>query len=300
MPPGGPTLGRVSSDLHRAFPHPAHSDGSDVAGFLLAADRLPAFDGHAARCARVPRSGPGARWWISAVARAGRPRGWLRHTTVRGWWGGPQPGADRRSPRPEPGGRPEWLCADLTTTRLPPASVDVVRTERVLMYMPDLAAAVDPLLALLRPGGRIVAFELDYGATLLAPGRASDDIVRAATAYLERSLPQPWAGRRLPGLLHHHGLTVTAEPHAFTVDAAVWRRIVRDSIAAASTASSRTRPAPGSGWPSWTNRHSPVSAPRSPACSPPRFGLAEGAPATPDTPSARSQARLDRARRSLP
>ena len=44
-------------------------------------------------------------------------------------------------------------------------------------------------------------FELDYGATILAPGAAGDAVVRRATDALAASLPQPWAGRRIPALL---------------------------------------------------------------------------------------------------
>src|SRR6266566_1299284 len=47
------------------------------------------------------------------------------------------------------------------------AEVDGVRTERVLMYVPDQQRAVSELARVVRPGGRVVAFELDYGATLV-------------------------------------------------------------------------------------------------------------------------------------
>jgi hypothetical protein len=81
----------------------------------------------------------------------------------------------------------------------------------------------------LRPGGRLAFFELDYGATILAPGSGVD----AVAATLHDSLPQPLAGRRLPGLLSERGLRdVTAEPFSFEVDEPVWRRIVHDTVIA--------------------------------------------------------------------
>lgn len=43
-----------------------------------------------------------------------------------------------------PGGHPESVCADLTDAVLPAGSVDVVRAERVLMYVADLTAARTP------------------------------------------------------------------------------------------------------------------------------------------------------------
>lgn len=225
----------MCSDLHRAFPHPVHSDVCDPAGFLLAADRLPGL--------RRVRRAMRARTAVAAgctLVDLGCGPGWETARLAAAYNGARVVGVDHNpaliaaARARVPGRRPEWVCADLTDSGLPPASVDVVRTERVLVSVRDLAVAVDRLRTLLRPCGRIVAFELDYDATLLAPGGAPDDVVRAATACLERSLPQPWVGRRLSGLLHRHGLTVTAEPHAFAVDAAVWRRIVRDAVSSAS------------------------------------------------------------------
>jgi SAM-dependent methyltransferase len=124
-----------------------------------------------------------------------------------------------------------WVHADLAELPLPRASYDAVRAERVLMYLPDshLDRALDGLINALRPGGRLALFELDYGATILKPGTAMD----AVAATLLSSLPQPLAGRKLPGLLSERGLRdVRAEPFSFAVDEPVWRRIVHDTVTA--------------------------------------------------------------------
>jgi SAM-dependent methyltransferase len=126
-----------------------------------------------------------------------------------------------------------WIEADLAALALPAASFDAIRTERVLMYLPGLERALDGLIRLLRPGGRLALFELDYGATMLAPGSADDALLRRAGNALRASLPQPLAGRRLPGLLAARGLRdVAATPFSFTTDEPVWRRIVRDTLTA--------------------------------------------------------------------
>ena len=128
-----------------------------------------------------------------------------------------------------------WLEADLTALELPHASFDAIRSERVLMYLPDrsLEHVLDDLVRLLRPGGRLAPFELDYGATMLAPGAASDAVLRRAGDALLASLPQPLAGRRIPGLLAERGLRdVAADPFSFVVNEAVWRRIVGDTLTA--------------------------------------------------------------------
>ena len=103
------------------------------------------------------------------------------------------------------------------------------------MYLPDGAfeRALGDLVRLLRPGGRMALFELDYGATILAPGSAVGAVPRA-TEVLRGSLPQPLAGRRIPGLLAEQGLRdVVTGPFSFAADEPVWRRIVGDTLTAA-------------------------------------------------------------------
>ncbi len=125
--------------------------------------------------------------------------------------------------------------SDLTALELPEASFDAVRTERVLMYLPDGAfeRVLCTLGRLLRPGGRLALFELDYGATILAPGADGDGAARRAAEALCAALPQPLAGRRIPGLLATSGMRdVVAMPYSFAVTAYVWRRVVRDTLTA--------------------------------------------------------------------
>lgn len=143
-------------------------------------------------------------------------------------------GVARRGTDPQPA-NVNWVEADLGELDLPDACFDIVRTERVLMYVPDpeLDAVVDELVRVLRPGGRLVLFELDYGATILAAGSHGDAVVRRAGELLNGSLPQPRAGRRIPALLSERGLSdVDAQPFSFAVNESVWRRIVHDTLRA--------------------------------------------------------------------
>jgi hypothetical protein len=76
---------------------------------------------------------------------------------------------------------------------------------------------VDNVVRMLAPGGRLALFELDYGAMILAPGGAQDELVDRVAATLYASHPQPRAARRLPELLTERGLTgVTATPFPLT------------------------------------------------------------------------------------
>ncbi|MBQ6643519.1 MAG: methyltransferase domain-containing protein [Saccharopolyspora sp.] len=123
-----------------------------------------------------------------------------------------------------------WHVHDLTEPGELAGSADVVRTERVLIYQDDLAAAAEKLLRLLRPGGRLVSFELDYGAMLLPTGPFRPSLVDEIVEIMRDSLPQAWAGRRLPALLAERGLAVTSEPFSFGVNQQVWQRIVGDTL----------------------------------------------------------------------
>jgi SAM-dependent methyltransferase len=220
-------------DLHQGFRDPAQAESSDLIAFLEAVDGLPGTQAvhRALRAALAPR--PGLR-----LLDAGCGIGLETTRLARDHPGLEVVGLDRNrdllavARRHEP---VEWLEGDLTALALPERSFDLVRTERVLMYLAGdaFAAAVRDLVRLLRPGGRVAFFELDYGATLLAPGGAEDAVVKRAAVALEAALPQPWAGRRLPRLLVENGLRgVRAEPISFAVSEPVWRRIVHDSLGA--------------------------------------------------------------------
>jgi ubiquinone/menaquinone biosynthesis C-methylase UbiE len=60
--------------------------------------------------------------------------------------------------------------ADLVALDLPEASFDAVRTERAPHALAHgyLERALDALDRVVRPGGGLALFELDYGATILA------------------------------------------------------------------------------------------------------------------------------------
>jgi SAM-dependent methyltransferase len=127
-----------------------------------------------------------------------------------------------------------WLEADLTALDLPDGSYDAIRTERVLMHVPDLERVLDEFVRLLRPGGRLALFELDYGGMMLAPGDGGEALMRHAEELLCQSLPQPFAGRRIAGLLTERGLLdVAATPFALSVDETIWQRIVADTLSGA-------------------------------------------------------------------
>jgi len=222
-----------TADLHKGFGDPRRAPAEALVGFLEEADRLPGMEAIHRAMRAVLDLRPGARVLDAGCGvglEAARLADEHPHAHVTG--------LDRNAEmlqmarRRSGGALPnlDWVEADLADLALD-ACFDAVRTERVLMYLPNLDRALDDLVGLLTPGGRMVHFELDYGATLLPQAGHDGAVVRRAAALLERSLPQPWAGRLLPELLADRGLDgIGAAPYSFAVSEPVWRRIVHDTL----------------------------------------------------------------------
>ena len=100
-----------------------------------------------------------------------------------------------------------WLPGEAEAVPLPDASVDACMTERVLKYLPDPTRGVSEMVRVLKAGGRIACFELDYAATMLG----GDPIAAGLVAdLLSESVGEARMGRRLPGLLREAGLVDVA------------------------------------------------------------------------------------------
>jgi SAM-dependent methyltransferase len=110
--------------------------------------------------------------------------------------------------------------------------VDGVRTERVLMYVPDQQRAISELARVVRPGGRVVAFELDYGATLIdLPDQGT---ARRVLDILGGTVAHRWMGRALARTFHQAGLRdIVAEPRPITLPPGLHLQLVGPALAAA-------------------------------------------------------------------
>jgi SAM-dependent methyltransferase len=225
----------ITRDLHDGFREPRSADAGQLSAFLREADRLPGVQPLHRAMRRALAVEPGTR-----ILDAGCGIGLEARRLAVAHPGAHVTGLDRnrellhiaRTSAPQPANL-RWLEMDLTERERASASFDAIRTERVLMYLPGSAfeRVLGELVRLLRSGGRLVLFELDYGATILPPGHAGDEAVAHINAALDASLPQPRAGRRIPRLLSDRGLTgVTATPMSFAVTEPIWRRIVHDTL----------------------------------------------------------------------
>jgi SAM-dependent methyltransferase len=228
----------MTRDLHDGFRDPRQVPAGDLERFLERADRLPGIRAVQRALRRALDVRPGARV-LDAGCGIGLETTRLATEHPEMQVTGLDRNGDllriarRRADPPPPNLR--WVEADLAALDLPAASFDAVRSERVLMYLGGerFERALDDLTRVVRPGGRLALFELDYGATILAPGSADAALLQRVGDALRASLPQPLAGRRIPGLLTARGMRdVVATPFSITVDEPVWRRIVGDTLTA--------------------------------------------------------------------
>ncbi|MGZ0152758.1 methyltransferase domain-containing protein [Kribbella sp. WER1] len=96
------------------------------------------------------------------------------------------------------------------------ASVDVVRCERVLQHVDEPAVAVREMARVLRPGGRAVLIDTDWGTAIIDP--ADPDVLRRMVDYFRNETANPYSGRRLRGLLVDAGLEITGETAATWIE----------------------------------------------------------------------------------
>lgn len=248
-------------DLHTGFAEPKRTSAELLAEFLDEVDRMPGYRPIKEAMARAVDLRPGMR-----VLDAGCGSGIevtrlaAEHPEVS------FVGLDRNPDlldiaRRRSAGLPnvDWVEADLETTDLPDGGFDLIRTERVLMYAARdaLGRQLDRLIGLLRPGGRLALFELDYGATILPVGEQGDDVVRTLQEIMAGAMPDPWSGRRIPVELTARKMAdVTAEPYSFAATEPVWRRIVHDTLREAT----ERDPAPRPELAAWLAEHSAAAA----------------------------------------
>jgi SAM-dependent methyltransferase len=95
--------------------------------------------------------------------------------------------------------------ADARALPFADAAFDAVRTERLLMHVPDVTRAVAEMVRVTRPGGRISVFDFDWDAFVIdSPDR---DTTRAVVRSFSDHMKNGWIGRRMPRLFADAGLT---------------------------------------------------------------------------------------------
>ncbi|QSR26079.1 SAM-dependent methyltransferase [Nocardioides aromaticivorans] len=151
-------------------------------------------------------SGTGAevRRLAAAVGESGRAVGIEPHAGLRAV-------AEQRSA----GTGATFVDAEATALPFEDASVDMIRCERVFQHLTDPAGAVLEFARVLRPGGRVVVIDSDWGTAVQTPG--DPDVVRRLADFRDARSPNPHAGRHLPGQFARAGLTVDPDIAATAV-----------------------------------------------------------------------------------
>lgn len=99
----------------------------------------------------------------------------------------------------------DFRTGDAEALPFPDGVFDGVRADRVLMHVPDPAAAVAEMARVVRPGGRVVVTEPDWDTLVIDGG--DPEVGRALmTGHFARVVRHPQIGRSLPRLFAEAGL----------------------------------------------------------------------------------------------
>jgi SAM-dependent methyltransferase len=111
----------------------------------------------------------------------------------------------------------DFRVGDAVALELPDAAFDRCRSERLLMHAHgEPAELVGAMTRVLRPGGRLVTFELDWDT--LAIDGAEHELTRRIVRSYSDGVANGCVGRTLPRLLRDAGLVdVTTIPHAVEI-----------------------------------------------------------------------------------
>lgn len=130
------------------------------------------------------------------------------------------------------GGAVRCQLGDVQQLELGDDAVDGIRTERVLMYVRDQQRAVSELARVVKPGGCVVVFELDYGATLVdLPDQGT---ARQVLDILGDTVAHRWMGRALARTFHRAGLReIITEPLPIMLPPGIHHQLVGPALIAA-------------------------------------------------------------------
>ncbi|MFI9648082.1 methyltransferase domain-containing protein [Streptomyces sp. NPDC052040] len=105
----------------------------------------------------------------------------------------------------------EFRVADLSGLDFPANSFDAARAKLVLMHCEDIETAIDELIRVVRPGGRIAVFDYDFDTTIV--DHPDTEATRRAMRCFSDGHRNKWSGRQLFRRMRVRGLRdVTVTP----------------------------------------------------------------------------------------
>lgn len=115
------------------------------------------------------------------------------------------------------------------------ASFDCCRAERVLMHLDHPERALGEMVRVVRPGGKIVVFDMDWG--MMFVDSPYQETTRTIIHAFSDDMRHGWMGRSLPRLFQAAGLAdITCVPHTVHLDYAFAHRLFDGHLSAVQAA----------------------------------------------------------------
>ncbi|KAF5038165.1 Ubiquinone/menaquinone biosynthesis C-methyltransferase UbiE [anaerobic digester metagenome] len=119
--------------------------------------------------------------------------------------------AAARATKPQGLSQVWFALGDAVALPCPDRTFDAVHAERLLQVHPEPTRVVTELARVLRPAGRLVLVEPDWGTMAIDPG--APDVLRRVARHCAGAFPDGWTGRKLGRHLRAAGLVdVRVEP----------------------------------------------------------------------------------------
>lgn len=120
----------------------------------------------------------------------------------------------------------EFLITEASSQPFPDQSFDCIRTERVLMYISDSLKVIKEFKRLLKPGGKLVVFDIHWDGVLIA--HADKTLTRRIIRYATDSFPNGHIGTNLHLQLRSAGFkNISIKSFDYSGNEELWTNVFR-------------------------------------------------------------------------